>query len=280
MEPAEQPARGEPAGTPAQPAAARLGRGPGELRPVRIDRDVLKWPEGSALLRMGDTWVLCTVSVEEKVPPFLRGTGSGWVTAEYAMLPRSTRERTPRDISRGRQSGRSVEIQRLIGRSLRAVVDLRALGERTLWVDCDVLQADGGTRTASITGAFVALADALWKLRVQGVLEQFPVVDFLAAVSVGVVGGQPRLDLEYAEDSVADVDMNVVMTESGRLVELQGTAERVPFDLEAARELLELAAGGIRRLIAVQRSVLPEEVVRAVEARRAAGPPPPAPQEL
>ena len=238
---------------------------------MRIERNVLKWPEGSALIHVGDTRVLCTVSVEEKVPSFLRGTGSGWVTAEYAMLPRSTRERTPRDASRGRPAGRSMEIQRLIGRSLRAVVDLTALGERTLWVDCDVLQADGGTRTASITGAFVALADALWRLKEQEGMAQLPLVDFLAAVSVGFVGGELRLDLEYAEDAVADVDMNVVMTESGRLVEVQGTAERAPFDLQGARELLELAASGIRQLIAVQRSVLPPEVVAAVESRRALG---------
>ena len=213
---------------------ARAGRTPRQLRPVRIERNVLKWPEGSALIHMGDTRVLCTVSVEEKVPPFLRGSGSGWITAEYAMLPRSTRERTPRDGSRGRPAGRSMEIQRLIGRSLRAVVDLPALGERTLWVDCDVIQADGGTRTASITGAFVALADALWRLKEQAGMARFPLVDFLAAVSVGIVAGELRLDLEYAEDAVADVDMNVVMTESGRLVEVQGTAERAPFDLEGA----------------------------------------------
>lgn len=233
----------------------------------------MKWAEGSALIRMGDTRVLCTVSVEDKVPPFLRGTGSGWVTAEYAMLPRSTRERTPRDISRGRQAGRSVEIQRLIGRSLRSVVDMPALGERTLWVDCDVLQADGGTRTASITGAFVALADALWLLKAQQGWEHIPLADFLAAVSVGIVGGEVRVDLEYAEDSVADVDMNVVMTGSGRLVEVQGTAEHTPFDLAGAGRLIEMAAAGIRQLMQVQRQVLPAEVVAAIEARRVLPPP-------
>ena len=249
----------------------RAGRSAEQLRPVRIEREVLKWPEGSALIHMGDTRVLCTVSVEDRVPPFLRGAGSGWVTAEYAMLPRSTRERTPRDSTRGRPAGRSMEIQRLIGRSLRAVVDLAALGERTLWVDCDVLQADGGTRTAAITGAFVAMAEAVWRMLQQGQLTRFPLVDFLAAVSVGVVGGQLRLDLEYAEDAVAEVDMNVVMTGSGRLVEVQGTAERTPFDLQGAGRMLELAAAGVLELVALQRATLPAAVVQAVDQRRAAG---------
>lgn len=258
---------------PGREAPARVGRGALELRPVRIERGVIKWAEGSALIAMGDTRVLCTASVEDKVPPFLRGTGSGWVTAEYGMLPRSTRERTPRDISRGRQAGRSVEIQRLIGRSLRAVVDLAALGERTIWLDCDVLQADGGTRTASITGAFVALADALWLLKGQQGWEHLPLVDFLAAVSVGIVGGELRLDLEYAEDSVADVDMNVVMTGRGALVEVQGTAERSPFDTAQAGRLIEVAQAGIRQLVELQRQVLPPEVVAAIEARQALPPP-------
>ncbi|HEY8497942.1 MAG TPA: ribonuclease PH [Limnochordales bacterium] len=262
-----------PQAAPAPAAPSRQGRGPLELRPVRIRRGVMKWAEGSALIEMGDTRVLCTASVEEKVPPFLRGTGSGWVTAEYAMLPRSTRERTPRDISRGRQAGRSVEIQRLIGRSLRAVVDLGALGERTIWLDCDVLQADGGTRTAAITGAFVALADALWGLKQQHGWPHLPLVDFLAAVSVGVVGGEVRLDLEYAEDSVADVDMNVVMTGRGALVEVQGTAEHAPFDVEQAGRLLAAARAGIEALVALQRQVLAPEVVAAIEARGSLPPP-------
>ena len=261
------------------PPPVRQGRGPTELRPVRIERAVSKWAEGSALIELGDTRVLCTASVEEKVPPFLRGTGSGWVTAEYAMLPRSTRERTPRDISRGRPAGRSVEIQRLIGRSLRAVVDLAALGERTIWLDCDVLQADGGTRTASITGAFVALADALWLLKGQQGWEHLPLVDFLAAVSVGIVGGEVRLDLEYAEDAVADVDMNVVMTGRGALVEVQGTAEHAPFDVQQAGQLLAVARAGIERLVAVQRQVLAPEVVAAIEARRDLPRPAPPPME-
>lgn len=240
---------------------------------MRLERGVLKWPEGSALIQVGDTKVLCTVSVEDRVPPFLRGTGSGWVTAEYAMLPRSTRERTPRDVQRGRPAGRSMEIQRLIGRSLRAVVDLAALGERTLWVDCDVLQADGGTRTASVTGALVALADALWGLREKEGWEHLPLTDFLAGVSVGLVGGELRVDLEYAEDSVAEVDMNVVMTGSGQLVELQGTAERTPFDARSAARFLEAAASAIQQLVELQRRTLPAEVVAAVEARRRMGPP-------
>ncbi|WP_324717317.1 ribonuclease PH [Carboxydochorda subterranea] len=260
------------AGPAARPAAPeRVGRAPDAMRPVRIERQVVKWAEGSALISVGDTRVLCTASVEEKVPLFLRGTGNGWVTAEYAMLPRSTRERTPRDISRGRQAGRSVEIQRLIGRSLRAVVDLTALGERTVWVDCDVLQADGGTRTAAITGGFVALADALWWLAAREGWAAIPLADFLAAVSVGIVGGEARLDLEYAEDSVADVDMNVVMTGRGQLVEVQGTAEHSPFDVAGAGRLLELAAGGIRRLVQLQRDTLSPELVAAIDKRREMG---------
>ena len=239
-------------------ALMRLGaRQSDQLRPVRITRDFLRHPEGSVLIEFGDTKVICTASLEEKVPSFLKGQGQGWVTAEYAMLPRSTNTRTPRE-SRG-PSGRSQEIQRLVGRVLRSVVERAKLGERTYWVDCDVIQADGGTRTAAITGAYVALADALGKLVAANLLPVAPLRDFVAAVSVGVVQGTPVLDLDYAEDSAAEVDMNVVMTGGGEFVEVQGTAEQVPFSRERLNELLALAEGGIRRLISLQR--------RAVESR-------------
>jgi ribonuclease PH len=233
------------------------GRRGDELRPVRITRDFLRHPEGSVLVEFGDTKVICTASLEEKVPPFLRGQGLGWVTAEYGMLPRATGSRTPRE-NRG-PGGRSQEIQRLVGRALRAVVERPKLGERTFWVDCDVIQADGGTRTAAITGAYVALADALQRLVSANVLSRLPLRDAVAAISVGIVSGRPVLDLNYLEDSSADVDMNVVMTGSGEFVEVQGTAEQVPFGRERLSELLTLAEVGIRRLIALQR--------RAVEAR-------------
>lgn len=211
-------------------------------------------PEGSVLIEAGDTKVICTASVDDKVPPFLKGSGQGWVTAEYAMLPRSTPTRNPRD-QRG-PTGRAQEIQRLIGRSLRAVTDLAALGERTIWVDCDVIQADGGTRTASITGAFVALVEALDRLRQQGLLKEIPIRDYVAAVSVGIVEGEARLDLCYAEDSQARVDMNVVMTGRGELVEIQGTGEQAPFTRQELAELMSLAEKGIEELILEQKAVL------------------------
>jgi ribonuclease PH len=234
------------------------GRAPDELRPVTLERGYIKHAEGSVKVRCGDTVVVCTASVEVGVPPFLRGSGQGWVTAEYGMLPRSTHTRTPREASRGRQSGRTMEIQRLIGRALRAVVTLPALGERTIWLDCDVLQADGGTRTAAVTGAFVALVDALAAMRERRELPYVPVSDYVAAVSVGVVDGEPVLDLAYAEDSRAEVDMNVVATGGGRFVEIQGTAERAPFDADQLGRLLQLATRGVQRLVAAQREALGE----------------------
>ena len=232
------------------------GRRPDELRPVRLQRHYTKHAEGSVLVQFGDTHVLCTASVEERVPPFLRDTGRGWVTAEYGMLPRATNTRTDREAARGKQSGRTQEIQRLIGRSLRAVVDLAALGPRSIQVDCDVLQADGGTRTASITGAFVALHDALSLLKERKLLEKLPIKDFVAAVSVGVYKGVPVLDLDYAEDSACDTDMNIVMTGAGGFIEMQGTAEGAPFSRAEADALLGLAERGIRELVARQKEAL------------------------
>ncbi len=234
------------------------GRGPAELRPVRIQRSVLKYAEGSALIELGGTRVLCAASVEEGVPQFLKGTGRGWVTAEYGMLPRATETRTPREASRGRQGGRTLEIQRLIGRSLRAVTDLDAFGERTVWIDCDVLQADGGTRTASITGAYVALVEAFRTLVARNVTSTVPVRDAVAAVSVGMVGGRALLDLDYREDAAADLDMNVVMTGRGEFVEVQATGEERPFTREHLDALLELAWTGIQQLLQVQRQALEE----------------------
>jgi ribonuclease PH len=231
-------------------------RGPGDLRPVRLTRKYTKHAEGSVLVAIGDTQVLCTASVEERVPPFLKGKGSGWVTAEYGMLPRATNTRGRREAAEGKQSGRTQEIQRLIGRSLRAVTDLAALGERQVTIDCDVLQADGGTRCASITGAMVAMADAFAWMRAQSMIPGDPIRDFVAAVSVGIVEGAPVLDLDYAEDSGCDTDMNVVMTGAGHFVEVQGTAEGHPFTREEMSKLLELASGGIARLIAAQREAL------------------------
>ncbi len=232
------------------------GRANDTLRPVRITRNYLKFAEGSVLIEMGDTKVICTATVQEGVPPFLAGRGQGWITAEYSMLPRSSRMRIPRESIKGRIGGRTQEIQRLIGRSLRAVFDLEKIGERTVLVDCDVLQADGGTRTASITGAFVAVMDTLSLLRDEGTIETVPSRDFVAAVSVGMVEGEAMLDLTYEEDSVADVDMNVVMTGSGRFVEVQGTAEGMPFTGEDMSRLIELATKGIKELIAIQEEVL------------------------
>lgn len=232
------------------------GRQPNELRPVIITPNVNKHAEGSALIRMGDTHVLCTASVEESVPPFMRDSGEGWVTAEYSMLPRATSTRSRREASQGRLGGRTLEIQRLIGRSLRAVADLPNLGERTIWLDCDVIQADGGTRCASITGAYVALHLALQHLQQQGLLSAIPLKDAVAAVSVGILGDTPQLDLNYAEDSTSDVDMNIVMTGSGNLVEVQGTAEGETFSQDQLLQLLELARGGINQLFEAQRAVL------------------------
>jgi ribonuclease PH len=238
------------------------GRAADALRAVKITPHVSKHAEGSALIEVGDTRVLCTVSVEERVPPFLKGKGEGWVTAEYGMLPRATSTRMQREASQGRASGRTHEIQRLIGRSLRAVVNMKALGERTLWVDCDVLQADGGTRTAAITGAFVALVEALRHLKRQGTLTELPVTDFVAAASVGKVAGQIRLDLAYQEDSAAEVDMNVVKTGGGRFIEIQGTAEAEPFTDDEMLTLLSMADQGIQQLIALQKKVLGEVELR------------------
>ncbi len=226
------------------------------LRRVTLTRHALKFADGSCLVEWGQTKVICTASVEEKVPSFLKGSGKGWLTAEYGMLPRSSQQRIEREASRGRLGGRTQEIQRLIGRSLRAVVDLEQLGERTIWMDCDVLQADGGTRCASITGAFVALVDGLRLLRKQGVLSALPIRDFVAAVSVGLVDHTPVVDLTYQEDSHADVDMNVVMTGRGQFIEIQGTAERHPFRQQDLTQLLRLASHAIGDLITLQRNVL------------------------
>src|SRR6187455_2500421 len=232
------------------------GRAADELRPVSFELDPSRHAEGSCLVRFGDTHVLCTASVEERVPPFLRNTGRGWVTAEYGMLPRSTHTRTDREAARGRQSGRTQEIQRLIGRSLRAVTNLAALGEYTIRIDCDVLQADGGTRCASITGAFVAASDAVAWCKAQGLVSGNVLNDHVAAVSVGMVNGSPVLDLDYAEDSTCDTDMNVVMTGAGHFVEVQGTAEGAPFTRAQMSSLLDLASAGISELIRMQRSAL------------------------
>ena len=230
------------------------GRAANELRTVSIQRGFTRYAEGSVLICMGNTQVLCTASVLEKVPPFLKGQGQGWVTAEYGMLPRSTHTRSDREAAKGKQSGRTQEIQRLIGRSLRAVMDMTALGERTILIDCDVLQADGGTRCASITGAWVAVADAVDGLLKQGLLTKNPLIDSVAAISVGMVGGQPVLDLDYPEDSGCDADMNIVMTGAGRYVEVQGTAEGHTFDRTELNNLLALAEDGIALLAQKQKS--------------------------
>jgi ribonuclease PH len=236
------------------------GRAADELRPVRITPGYLPYAEGSALIEMGQTRIVCSASVEERVPPFLRNRGQGWITAEYAMLPRATLQRTARETGRGGPSGRTHEIQRLIGRSLRAIVDMSVLGERTITLDCDVLQADGGTRTAAITGAYVAFALATRRLLRAGKIARNPLIDQVAAVSVGIVNGTPLLDLKYDEDSRAEVDMNIVCTGDGRFVEVQGTAEGTPFGHEAMDQLLALAALGIERLERMQRDVLEEAV--------------------
>lgn len=251
------------------------GRALDQLRPIRIHRNYTKYAEGAVLIEMGDTHVLCTATVEDRVPLWRRGQGAGWVTAEYGMLPRATETRTPREAARGRQGGRTLEIQRLIGRALRAVVDLSGIGERTITIDCDVLQADGGTRTAAITGAYVALVDSLAHIQ-RGSSENatsggtaatgdsagpLPVNDVVAAVSVGIVDGQPVLDLDYKEDVAADVDMNVVMTGRGHLIEVQGTAEGAVFDRAALDNLLDLATSGIEQIAAAQRAALGEALV-------------------
>ena len=232
------------------------GRAPNALRAIRITRDYTRHAEGSVLIECGDTRVICTASIENKVPGFLKGKGQGWMTAEYGMLPRSTHTRMDREAARGKQSGRTQEIQRLIGRSLRAAFDLQAFGERTLHLDCDVIQADGGTRTASITGAMVAAYDAFSKLVAQGALPAVPVRHFVAAISVGVFQGLPVLDLDYPEDSGCDTDMNVVMTDAGSFVEVQGTAEGAAFDRATMNALLDLAENGIAELIRMQKSAL------------------------
>ena len=234
----------------------RHGRGADQLRPVRFTRGFTAHPEGSVLAEFGETRVLCTASVEEGVPPFLRGKSQGWVTAEYGMLPRATHTRTPREAARGKQTGRTQEIQRLIGRSLRAAVDMRGLGERTVLIDCDVLQADGGTRTAAITGSYLALAEACQSLIARGLIAQSPLHGQIAAVSVGIVRGEPLLDLDYAEDSEAETDMNVVMNNGGAFVEVQGTAEGHAFRRHELDALLNLAAGGIGELCALQAQLL------------------------
>ncbi|HBT20373.1 MAG TPA: ribonuclease PH [Peptococcaceae bacterium] len=235
----------------------RIGNRPFDaIRPVKIIRNFISYAEGSVLIEMGNTKVICTATVEEKVPSFLKGEGMGWITAEYSMLPRSTRERTVREAAKGRVGGRTHEIQRLIGRSLRSVVDLTVLGERTLRIDCDVIQADGGTRTASITGSFIAMVDALEYLREGELISHLPVNDFMAAVSVGKVDGEIMLDLCFEEDSRAQVDMNVVMTGKGKIVEIQGTAEQEPFERSELDKMLEIASKGIKELIDIQKEVL------------------------
>jgi ribonuclease PH len=234
------------------------GRGPEDLRPVKVELGFQEWAEGSVLLEMGRTKVLVAASFEDRAPKFLQGSGKGWVTAEYSMLPRATAERTSREVGKGRPSGRTQEIQRLVGRSLRAVTDLKKLGETTIWIDCDVLQADAGTRTASITAGYIALALALRALRERGVVKRDALTDSVAAVSAGIVDGSAILDLAYEEDAHADVDFNVVMTGSGKLVEVQGTAEGEPFSRDQLTSLVDLAESGIRRLTEIQRQVLGE----------------------
>lgn len=232
------------------------GRRPDELRSIEVDRGYVEFAEGSVLYSSGKTRVLVNASIEERVPEFVRGTGKGWVTAEYSMLPRATETRTPREVNKGRLGGRTQEIQRLIGRSLRAICDMKVLGERTIWIDCDVLQADGGTRTASISGAYLALADACAKLLEKGVLKASPLKDEVAAISVGIIKGIPCLDLDYIEDSSAEVDMNIIMTGSEKFIEVQGTAEGQPFDAEALQTMLDLGRKGVAEIVAMQRKLI------------------------
>jgi ribonuclease PH len=236
----------------------RNGRQFNAIRPVTMTKNYIPYAEGSVFIEMGMTKVIATASVEDRVPGFLKGTGGGWVTAEYGMLPRSTETRMTREVTQGRAGGRTLEIQRLIGRALRAVVDLRALGERTIWIDCDVICADGGTRTASITGGFVALAECLMKMKKAGQISRVPIRDYIAAISAGVVDGKTLLDLDYKEDSAAEVDMNFVITGSGLFVEVQGTAENHPFDQKTLDTMMELARDGIARLIEKQKELLGE----------------------
>lgn len=232
------------------------GRKNDQLRPVKITRHYIKHAEGSVLIEVGDTKVICTASIEDKVPPFLKGSGEGWITCEYNMLPRSTQTRKPRDISKLKIDGRTMEIQRLIGRALRSAVDLKAIGERTIWIDCDVIQADGGTRTSSITGAFVALVDAVNKLHKATPFEVYPIRNFVTAVSVGIVNDEKLLDLCYIEDSNAKVDMNVVMTDEGEFIEVQGTGEEKPFSRKELDELLALGEKGVKNMIQAQKDAL------------------------
>lgn len=232
------------------------GRRSNELRPVKITRNYIKYAEGSVLIEMGDTHVICTATIEDKVPPFLKGSGTGWITAEYSMLPRSSQNRITRDSTKGKISGRSHEIQRLIGRSLRSVVDMKALGERSIIIDCDVIQADGGTRTAAITGSTVALADALYHLSNQKLVSKWLLKELVAAVSVGIVGGETMLDLAYSEDSTAQVDMNIILTQSGNIVEVQATAEGDPFSRECMDRMIDFGRDGIQQLIKIQQAAL------------------------
>ena len=238
------------------------GRKNNEIRTVKVQRNFIGTAEGSVLISMGNTRVICTASIEDKVPLFLKDQKRGWITAEYSMIPRSTQTRTLRESIAGRISGRTHEIQRLIGRALRSVVDLSVIGERTIWVDCDVIQADGGTRTGEIRGAFICLSDALKYALRNGLIEKMPLKDYLAAISVGVVNGEPRMDLCYLEDSAAEVDMNIVMTGSGRFVEIQGTAEGIPFSKDALDNLIKLAEQGINNLISMQKRLIEGEVIR------------------
>ena len=231
-----------------------------ELRQIKITRNYLLHPEGSVLIEVGKTKVICTAMIEDRVPPFLKGTGKGWVSAEYSMIPGSTVIRKSRDVNKGKIDGRSQEIQRLIGRSLRSVVDLEGFGERTMWIDCDVIQADGGTRTASVTGAFVAMADAFYKLKNDELIEKVPVKSFISAVSVGILNGEAILDLCYEEDSKAEVDMNIVMTDEGRFVEVQGTGEEATFSHDELMQLISLATKGCHDLYEIQRNILGEEI--------------------
>lgn len=262
--------RGTPATTLEEEGIVRVdGRKPLQLRPIHMETNYLIHPEGSVLISVGNTKVICTASIEDRVPPFMRGEGKGWITAEYSMLPRATETRNIRESSKGKVSGRTMEIQRLIGRALRAVVDLEALGERTVWIDCDVIQADGGTRTASITGAFVAMTLALNGLVEKKALTKFPITDYLAATSVGILeDGQTVLDLNYAEDSTAAVDMNVVMTGSGEFVELQGTGEEATFSYDQLQGLLNAAQEGLMELFEKQKEVLGDEIVKKIESSR------------
>lgn len=231
-------------------------RGNKNIRKLKITRDYIKFAEGSCFIEMGNTKVICTASLEESVPPFLKGKDTGWITAEYGMIPRSCQTRTPRESAKGKIAGRTHEIQRLIGRSLRAVSDLGKLGERTIFIDCDVIQADGGTRCASITGSFIALFDALKKIQKDNIIEEFPLNDYVAALSVGIVGKEVLLDLDYSEDSKAEVDMNIVMTGSGKFVEIQGTAEGEPFSENNMSELISVAKKGISDIIDTQKKIL------------------------